>query len=390
MTDGRPRFDGDLYTDAAIADPYPIYRAIRDLGPAVWLSAHDAWAIGRFRDVRAALRADEVLVSGRGVALNDVVNGHVARVTLTTDGQVHRRLRRALMKPMMPSALADVETEIQQLADRLVAELVTRESFDGIVDFAQHLPLSVVSRLVGLPEAGRQRMLEWAGATFDALGVMNERGERAFPALLELAQYAAAVDRSTLRPEGWAARLFAAADRGEIEPQDVSGMLIDYVAPSLDTTILGTGHLLFQLGRHPEQWDLVRADPAYIPRAIDEALRLESPVRAFTRLAVADYGVDGTTIPAGDRVLVLYASANRDERHYPDPDRFDLGRDAKDHVGFGHGVHRCAGSHLAELEMQALLRAMAARVRRIEIGEPSIALNNVLRGYRGFRVSFRS
>jgi len=390
MSDRRPRFDGDLYTDAMIADPYPIYRAIRDLGPAVWLSAHDAWAIGRYRDVRAALRADEVLVSGRGVALNDVVNGHVTRVTLTTDGQIHRTLRRALMKPMMPSALVDVQAQIQDLADRLVAELVTRESFDGIVDFAQHLPLSVVSRLVGLPEAGRQRMLEWAGATFDALGVMNGRGERALPALLELAQYAATIDRGMLRPDGWAARLFAAADRGEIEPGDVPGMLIDYVAPSLDTTILGTGHLLLQLGRHPEQWDLVRADPAYVPRAIDEALRLEAPVRAFSRMAVADYDADGSTIPAGDRVLVLYGSGNRDERHYPDPDRFDVRRDAKDHVGFGHGVHRCAGSYLAELEMQALLRAMATRVRRIEVDEPTIALNNVLRGYRGFRVVFRA
>lgn len=388
MSAKRPELDADLYTDAAIADPYPIYRAIRDLSPAVWLSAHGVWAIARFSDVRAALRADRVLVSGRGVAVNDLVNSNASRVTLTTDGDVHRRLRSALMKPMMPSALKEVETEIQQLADELVARLLARESFDGIVDFAQHLPLSVVSRLVGLPEAGRQRMLEWAAATFDALGVMNERGQRAVPMVLELAAYVGGLERSQLHPDGWAARLFAAADEGRIEPADIAGMLIDYVAPSLDTTILGTGHLLFQLGRHPNQWDLVRNDPALIPRAIDEALRLESPVRAFTRVAVEDYTVDGTVIPAGDRVLIMYAAANRDERRYPEPDRFDVTRDAKDHVGFGHGVHRCAGSYLAELEMQALVRAMAAHVRRIEIGEPTVALNNVLRGYRRFRASF--
>jgi cytochrome P450 len=111
-------------------------------------------------------------------------------------------------------------------------------------------------------------------------------------------------------------------------------------------------------------------------------------VRAFTRLAVEDYSVDGTVVPAGDRVLIMYAAANRDERRYPEPDRFDVTRDAKDHLGFGHGVHRCAGSYLAELEMGALLRAMVARVRRIEIGEPTVALNNVLRGYRAFRASF--
>src|SRR5262245_208376 len=160
MSATRPELDTDLYTDAAIADPYPVYRVIRDLAPAVWLSAHGVWAIARFSDVRAALRADQVLVSGRGVALNDLVNSNVSRVTLTTDGDVHRRLRKALMTPMMPSALQEVEAEIQTLADELVSDLVARESFDAIAEFAQYLPLSVVARLVGLPDAGRQRMLE--------------------------------------------------------------------------------------------------------------------------------------------------------------------------------------------------------------------------------------
>src|SRR5512132_470774 len=111
-----PELDADLYTDAAIADPYPLYRAIRDLGPAVWLPAHGVWAIGRFHDVRAALRADRVLVSGRGIAMKDLVNGQVSRVTLTTDGDVHRQLRAVLMKPMMPSALREIEGEIGTLA----------------------------------------------------------------------------------------------------------------------------------------------------------------------------------------------------------------------------------------------------------------------------------
>jgi len=385
----RPEFDGDLYSDAAIGDPYPLYRTLRDLGPAVWLRAHGAWAIARFDDVRAALRADRQLVSGRGVAMNDMVNGQVARVTLTTDGDLHRQLRATLMKPMMPSALREVEAEVQTLADELVTRLAARDSFDGIADFARHLPVAVVSRLVGLPEEGRQRMLDWAAATFNALGTLNGRSEASFPLMMEMAGYVMSIERSSLRPGGWAARLFAAADEGRVEPGDVAGMLIDYIAPSLDTTILGTGHLLFQLGRHPEQWQLVRTNHDLIPRAIDEALRLEAPVRAFSRLAIEDYDVDGTTIPAGDRVLVIYASACRDERHYAEPDRFDVMRDAKDHLAFGTGVHRCAGAYLALLEMQALLRAMVTRVCHIEVDDPVAALNNVLRGYRSFRASFR-
>jgi cytochrome P450 len=385
----RPSLAIDLYSDAALADPYLLYRKIRDLGPAVGLTAHDAWAVGRFDDVRAALRADDVLVSGHGVGMNDMVNAEGSRITLTTDGELHRQLRSVLMKPMMPSTLRAVQAEVEELADRLVADLVRRESFDGVADFARHLPVAIVSRLVGLPEEGRQRMLEWAKATFDALGTMNTRGQAATPLLFEMMRYAVGVERATLRPEGWAAQLFAAADEGRIEPADVASMLVDYIAPS-DTTILGLGHLLFQLGRDPEQWAMIRADPELVPRAIDEALRLDAPVRAFSRFAVADYDVAGTTIPRGARVLILFASGNRDERRFVDPDRFDVARDARDHLGFGHGVHRCAGSHVAQLEMQSLLRAMVARVATIEVGPPEVGLNNVLYGYRSFRAAFRA
>jgi cytochrome P450 len=384
----RPELAADLYADAAILDPHPLYRAIRDLAPAVWLPAHGVWAIGRHADVRAALRADEVLVSGRGVALNPFVNEQPARTTLTSDGELHRRRRAALMKPMMPSALVPVRATVERLADELVAKLVSRDGFDGIADFARHLPVAVVSHLVGLPEEGRERMLDWAAAMFDLLGPPNARGGAAEPVVVEMIRYAASVRRERLLPGGWAAQLFAAADAGRLDPEDVPGLLIDYIAPSLDTTILATGHLLYLLGSHPAQWELVRADPALVPAAVNEALRFEAPVRAFTRFATKPYHADAVAIPEGERVLVLFGSANRDERRYADPDRFDVTRDARDHLGFGHGVHRCAGGHLAQLELEALVRALASRVRRIEVGMPVPLLSNVLRGYRSFQASF--
>jgi cytochrome P450 len=378
----------DLYSDAAILDPHPHYRAIRDLAPAVWLPAHGVWAIGRFEGVRAALRADAVLVSGRGVALNPLVNDQPARATITSDGELHRRRRAVLMKPMMPSALVEVRGVVDRLATDLVAALAARGSFDGIADFARHLPVSVVAHLVGLPEEGRERMLDWASATFDALGPPNARARAAGPILLEMLRYAGSIERERLAPDGWAARVCAAADEGRLDPEDARGLLIDYIAPSLDTTILATGHLLFLLGSHPEQWRRVREEPALIPSAVNEALRFEAPVRAFTRFASKPYHADGVAIPEGERVLVLFGAANRDERRYAEPDRFDVTRDARDHLGFGHGVHRCAGSHLAQLELEALLRALVARVERIEVGEPEPLLSNVLRGHRSFPASF--
>jgi cytochrome P450 len=203
-------------------------------------------------------------------------------------------------------------------------------------------------------------------------------------------RYATGVERARLAPGGWAARLFEAVHAGKLDPEDVPGLLIDYIAPSLDTTILATGHLLHLLGSHREQWQRVRRDPALIPAVVNESLRFESPVRAFTRFAAKPYHVDGVAIPEGERVLVLFGAANRDERRYRDPDRFDVTRDARDHLGFGHGVHRCAGGHLAQLELEALLRALVARVGEIEVGTPVPLLSNVLRGYRSFPAALRA
>jgi cytochrome P450 len=133
----------------------------------------------------------------------------------------------------------------------------------------------------------------------------------------------------------------------------------------------------------------VRENPALVPAAVNEALRLGSPVRGFSRLAVAPYEEGDVAIPEGDRVLILYGAANRDERRFDDPDRFDVTRDARDHLAFGTGVHRCAGGHLAQLELESLLRAVVARVRSIEVGEPRMLMSNLLHGHEAFSVTFR-
>jgi cytochrome P450 len=384
----RPSLALDLFSDEVLLDPGPHYRALRDRAPAVWLSAHGVWALTRYDVVRASLRADEVLVSGRGVALNPFVNEQRGTTTIASDGAMHRRRRTVLMKPMMPKALAAVRPRVEAMADTLVAELCTRDAFDGIVDFARHLPVAIVSHLVGLPEEGRERMLDWAAATFNALGPQNPRCEAAVPTLIEMIQYAVGIDPAQLRPEGWAAQVFRAAEAGALDPEEVRGLLIDYIGPSLDTTILGAGHLLYLLGKNPEQFARVRAAPTRVSAAVHEALRLGSPVRGFTRVAAAPYDAGGVVIPEGERVLILYGAANRDERRYPDPERFDVTREARDHLAFGHGVHRCAGGHLAQLELESLLRAVVARVDRIEVGAPEPLLSNMLEGYRSFRASF--
>jgi hypothetical protein len=230
-------------------------------------------------------------------------------------------------------------------------------------------------------------MLRWASATFNALGPMNERGRAALPDVADLRAYCQAPDTvGALKPGGWAAAIWEAGRSGKVPLDRCPVMMRDYISPSLDTTIMATGSLIWLLGRHPDQWNTLRADHALIPAAINEAVRLESPIRGFTRCATRDHEIGGTPIAKGDRVLVLYGSANRDERKWENPERFDIRRDVRDHVGFGFGVHVCVGMHLARLEMAALLTALQQRVERFEVGEPVWAVNNVIHGLESLQV----
>lgn len=384
----QPTHPGDLYGRAALADPYPIYRQLRGRGSAVWMPKRQLWAISRYDDVRAALRADTVLISGRGVAANDMINQAQNPITLTSDGETHMRRRLALIQPVMPGPLEAMRSRLEAEAERLVAQLATGETFDAMSLFASHLPVTVVAELVGLNARGRNNMLRWAAATFDALGVMNARGLAALPQVLELGRYVRGLGRADVTPDGWADRLFAAAERGELSAEEAQAMVIDYVGPALDTTILATGELIWRLGVTPGAYDSVRATPSLIPSAVNEAVRIGSPLRGFTRYAAEDYAAGDVVIPAGKRVLVLFASANRDERHYPDPDRFDVERNARDHVGWGHGAHTCVGMHLARLEMEILLRSLLAQVARIEVDAPRPIKNNVLQGFQSLPARF--
>ncbi len=378
---GQPVYDVDLYSDEVLRDPYPHYKALRELGAVVWLPRNGLHAVARFEDVRAALRNPAVFSSAEGVAANEHVNTISRGTTLASDAPLHDRLRAIIAAPLLPRALEEIAPAIRTEARRLVEELVARGQFDAVSDLAQHLPLTIVSKLVGLEDHGRSSMLRWAAATFNVLGSMNERACTALKDVQEMRAYLGGDEiRSRLRPGSWGDRIFAAADRGEVEPERCPVLMRDYLGPSLDTTIFATANLVLLFGRHPAQWDLVREDPALIPNAINEALRLESPVRGFTRHLAADATIGDLTIPRESRVLLLYASANRDERKWQDPERFDVKRRANDHLGFGNGTHMCAGLHLARLEMTALLEVLVERVAGFEIGEPVLALNNVLRG----------
>lgn len=377
-----PVADADLFSDAHIASPWEDYRRLRDLGPVVRLAPSGHYAVPRYAELRAVLADHDSFVSGHGVASSDRINAVSAGNLLASDPPEHTLLREIVGAPLHPRALAGIRPRIEAEAEALIDRLVAMGEFDAVTDLAQHLPLAIVSHLVGLPEAGRREMLDYAAATFDMLGGDNARAEAALPKVMAMRAF---VDdpatQAALTPGGWAARLWDAARAGRIPQAKCPVLMRDYLGPSLDTTIFATGHLVRRLAETPGAWDRLRETPSLAGNAINEAIRLDSPLRVFTRLAARPARIGGVAVPEGARVSLLYASANRDERFWDDPEAFDLSRPASAHLGFGHGIHACAGMQLARLEMRALLDAMIPRVARIETGAPVQHMNNTLYGF---------
>ena len=376
-----PVSDLELYTDEVLRNPYDTYRQLRNLGSVVYLSAYDMYAIPRYHALREASQNWEVFSSARGVMMNDRINKDVEGIVLCSDPPEHQVMRKVLERPLRPDGITAITPMIKQEAAAVVSRLVAQGTFDAATELAQHLPLTVVSRLVGLGDHGREHMLEWAAAGFDAQGPMNQRTVDAMPKAQELIHFALNDAKpGNIDPDGWAAALYEAADRGELPAEKCPVMVIDYTGPSLDTTIHGTSSAIWLFAQHPDQWALLRSDPSLIRHAINEVLRLECPIQKFSRYVTRDHEVDGVTIPSGSRVILLYGAANRDERKYPDPDRFDITRRPSDQLAFGYGEHVCVGMNLARLEIRSLLEELVQRVERFELLDSELAMNNTLRG----------
>ena len=376
-----PTSDLDLYSDEVLAEPYEHYRLLREAGAAVWLERYNVWAVVRYAAVRAVLRDWKTFSSASGVALNDTLNNAMQGNTLGSDPPLHDLLRNVVASRMTAQSLRPTKEMIEQRAEELVERLVAQQSFDAVKDLAQILPPSIVPDFIGLPQEGREHLLEWAEATFNAMGPMNKRCIHALQAVPGVFGYAAQIAAAgDLQPGSFGAGVLEAVKDGRITQAQCPQLLTAYLVPSLDTTISAVGSAIWLFGRYPEQWERVREDPSLIPNALEEVLRLESPIQGFSRKATSDYDVEGITIPEGSRVVVLFASANRDERKWKQPDTFDVTRDTSGHLGFGYGIHLCAGASLARLEGQAILGALARRVERFELGASTRKLNNVIRG----------
>lgn len=386
---GCPISAYDLYDDGNLLDPHPGYAELRAQGGVVWLSRYGIYALPRYATTRAALADWQSFSSAHGVMLNDVMNNFMRGALLCSDPPEHDVKRGVIMGPLTPAALRNIRGHITAEAESLVERLCGKGSFNAATELAEHLPLTIIAERVGMPPVKRESMLKWGRASFDCIGPMEkERTRAALDVLDEFGAFVRANSaRDKLPADSWLEGLYRAADAGLI-PHEVCGvMAVDYIGPSLDTTISALSSAAWLFAPNPEQWDIVRERPSLIPNAVNEIVRLEAPIQGWTRYVTKDTELDGVLLPRGSRVLVMFGSANRDERKWEDPAKFDVTRSVADHVGFGHGEHSCAGANLARTEIIAVLTALAKRVKRFElIDEPVRDVTSVTRGWSNVSV----
>ncbi len=370
--------DIDVFSDEVLQDPYPHYAKLREAAPVVWLEKNNLWALTRYQTIRAALENHDVF-SSKKVAFNDDMNRALAGTSLATDPPEHRQLRKTLLAPLTPRALRSIEDGINNKADRLVADLVRRGSFDAMGDLVRVFVHEVVSDMIGVQGVARENILRWGDAAFNVLGPMNQRTIQNFPIAGELFQWCLQVARNDLVEGSLGYSIFEAADRGEIAHESCGAIIHQYVAAGMDTTIAGIGNAISHFAVNPAEYAKLADDPSLVRSAFNESLRYEAPSNLFGRYVKLDIDVEGTRIPADSQVALLFAAGNRDPRHYDDPDSYKITRDPVDHLSFGYGIHTCAGQGLARIEAMAILTAFAHRVRSFKVGRPERILNNMTR-----------
>ena len=378
-THGAPATaDIDLFSDAVLLDPYPVYAELRETAGVVYLPRNEAYALTRYDLVRDAL-ADYETFSSVGLGFNPMVNEALQGTSLASDPPAHTQLRAALAENLTPRALRNLKELIDTKADALVADLVEQGTFEAIDALARAFPLEVVADLIGFTGDVRNNMIRWGAAAMEVVGPLNQRTGENFPIAGELYGWCAQVSIDDLTPGSVGHGVFEAEARGDIPAGSAGHIIHQYLGAGLDSTIAAIGNTVALFAAHPDQLALVRRDPSLVPAAFNEVLRFWAPLNVWGRTVTKDVEIDGTMIPAGSKAAIMIGGGNRDSRHYENADAFLVERNPVDLLSFGYGIHSCAGQGLARLEGQAIIDALARRVERIVVGEEQRQPSNMVR-----------
>ena len=386
-------------TDARLyaGDPYPTYRWLRENAPIYWDETSRLWVLSRHADVEYVSKSPAIFCAGQGV-LSDS-DASVSIVCM--DDPRHQRLRNLVNKGFTPRMVGILAPRVRALMSELVDRIDGRGTFDLVRDIAVPLPLYIIAEMLGVPREDFDRFHEWSDRLIGVAGNYSdpETAASATSAYIEYGTYLQEIfeDRRRNPREDLTSILVAAQQNGvlaedeEVMQNDeiVMFMTLLLVAGNETTRNAISGGIL-ALMEHPAQWELLRQRPELIDSAVEEILRYVTPIICFRRTATVDTTLRGQAIRAGERVLMLYQSANRDEAVFRDPDTFDITRSPNPHLAFGIGAHFCLGANLARMELRVALEELVRRMPTLRVAAgcgPKRVASTLVRGIASLPVA---
>jgi cytochrome P450 len=381
----------DPFVHAMVDDPYPIYRELRREHPVYRNEERQFWALSRFADVQAAARNWRSLTSTSGSDIDIDPDFFGPGDFINFDPPDHSRMRGVVKEFFSARKLSALEPLIRAKVSALIDPLVARGGGEFVSEVGSRLPLAVISGLLGMPLDGADQVMSLMHDVLVRTPGSSVIPAGALTAKRALEQYVlevAAHRRDRPRDDVLSA-IVAAEQSGVLAPRELTGVVLLLLLAGWETSSVLTANAVWLLAHHPDQRRRLAEQPARIPAAIEEVLRFESPAQQHTRVAVSDLELHGHTIPAGERVVLLWAAANRDEARWPDAEEFVIARAPKRNLAFGEGVHHCLGAPLARLEARVLLEYLLARNPNYELGEPERFPGVVIRGISRMEITWR-
>lgn len=361
------------YSAAILEDPYPIYRRLRDEQPACYIEEFDAWFLSRFDDIWRVNMNTKALSSSGGTTPGHLLTKDIpVNTSLASMDAKHHASHRGLISPTFkPGAVKGLEPAIRKFAVEAMEAVRARGECDVVHEYAAQIAIRTVCLVGGFPVEDAARLLSWVNPVFERVEGQRGTPEAGHKALREMYLYFLDFIKKSKNDLGATqglTRLLLTTDlEGGLSDIDIASYCALLLIGGTDTFPKSFANMILRLHEHPDQCAQVRANPELITDAFVESLRFRTPTQMLGRTLVRDIEIQGETMHAGQKVMFLFASANRDDREFENPDVFDIERRPPRHLAFGCGPHLCLGMHIARLEARVGLEEFFARVDDFEV-----------------------